>query len=101
MGFTRRTMSRTGGVGLTLEGGVGSLGHRGGAVHPVGNRRPVLLGYRLNKIPQAFVLADGDGVADIHCAADRDHGVGIEAAVGPHRELSPGPAVANPSHRLA
>ena len=29
-----------------------------------------------------------------------DHGVGIQAAVGPHRELSPGPAVANPAHRL-
>ena len=24
----------------------------------------------------------------------------IEAAVGPHRELSPGPAVANPAHRF-
>ena len=47
------------------------------------------------------MLADGDGEADIHCAADRDQGVGIEAAVGPHRELSPGPAVAHPSHRLA
>ena len=26
--------------------------------------------------------------------------VGVEAAVGPHRELSPGPGVAHPSHRL-
>ena len=26
--------------------------------------------------------------------------VGVEAAVGPHRELSPGPAVAHPPHRL-
>ena len=34
-------------------------------------------------------------------AADGDQGVGVEAAVGPHRELSPGPAVAYPSHRLA
>ena len=24
----------------------------------------------------------------------------VEAAVGPHRELSPGPAVAHPAHRL-
>ena len=39
------------------------------------------------------MLADGDGVADIDPAADGDHGVGVEAAVGPHRELSPGPAV--------
>ena len=46
------------------------------------------------------MLADGDGEADIHFAADRDQGTGIEAAVGPHRELSPGPAVAHPSHRL-
>ena len=29
------------------------------------------------EIPQAGVLADGDGEADIHPAADRDHGVGI------------------------
>ena len=88
------------GVGLTLEGGVGGLRHVGGAVHPIGNRRPVLLGYRLDDIAQAGVLPDGDGVADIHCAADRDQGVGIEAAVGPHRELSPGPAVAHPAHCL-
>ena len=47
------------GVGFT-EGGIGGLGHIGGAVH-VGNRRPVLLGDR-----QAFVLADGDGEADTH-----------------------------------
>ena len=46
------------------------------------------------------MLADGDGVADIHFAADRDHGVGVEAAVGAHRELPAGPAVAHPSHRL-
>ena len=29
-----------------------------------------------------------------------DHGVGIEAAVGPHRELSPGPGMAHSPHRL-
>ena len=88
------------GVGLTLKGGVAGLRHSGGAVHPVGNRRPVFLGYGLDDIAQAGVLADGDGEADIHCAADRDQGVGIEAAVGPHRELPSGPAVAHPSHRL-
>ena len=49
------------GVRLTLEGGVGGLRHVGGAVHPVGNRRPVLLGYGLDDIAQAGVLADGDG----------------------------------------
>ena len=47
-----------------------------------------------------MVLADGDGEADIQLAAERDHGVGVEAAVGPHRELSFGPGVAHPSHRL-
>ena len=31
---------------------------------------------------------------------DGDHGVGIEAAVGPHRELSPGSTVAHPPQRL-
>ena len=33
-------------------------------------------------------------------AAERDDGLGVEAAVGPHRELSCGPGVAHPSHRL-
>ena len=73
---------------------VGGLGHIGGTVHPVRNRRPGIFGYRLDEIVQAFVLADGDGEADIHPAADGDDGVGIETAVGPHRELSPGSTVA-------
>ena len=77
-----------------------SLGHVGGAVHPVGYGRPVLLGYRLDKIVQAFVLPDGDGETDLHLSAGGDDGMGIEAAVGPHRELPAGPAVAHPSHRL-
>ena len=88
------------GVGFTLEGGIGGLGHIGGAVHPVGNRRPVLLGDRLNQLPQAFVLADGDGEADTHLAADGDESVGVEAAVGAHRELAAGPTVAHPPHRF-
>ena len=46
------------------------------------------------------MLADGDGVADIHLSAGGHPGVGVEAAVGPHRELPPGPAVAHPPHRL-
>ena len=78
------------GAGLTLEGSVGGLGHIGGAVHPVGDGSPVLLWYGLDEIAQALVLADGDGEADIHLAADGDDGVGIEAAVGPHRESSAG-----------
>ena len=59
-----------------------------------------LLGYGLDETAQASTLADGDGEADIHPAAGGDDGVGVEAAVGPHRELSPGPGVAHPPHRL-
>ena len=43
------------GDGLTLEGGVGGLGHRGGGVHPVGNRRPGIFGYGLAEIAQALL----------------------------------------------
>ena len=86
---------------LTFEtGSVGGLGHIGGAVHPVGNRRAGIFGYGLDEIMQAFVLAHGDGEADLHPAADGDDGVGVEAAVGPHRELSPGSTVAHPAQRL-
>ena len=63
-------------------------GHIGGAVHPVGNRRPVCIGNRLDEVPQAGALADGDGEADIHPATDGDESVGIEAAVGPRRKLA-------------
>ena len=57
------------GAGLTLEGGVGGLGNIGGAVHPVWDGRPVRLGYGLDQVPQAFVLADGDGEAHVQLAA--------------------------------
>ena len=87
------------GVRLGLEGGVGGLGHIG-AVHPVGNRRPVLFGYRLDEIVQAFVLADGDGEAHVHLAADEYHAMSVEAAVGPYGELPSGSAVTHPSHRF-
>ena len=59
------------GAGLSPEGGVGGLRHIGGAVHPVGDRRPVCIGNRLDQVPQAFVLADGDGEADIHLGGRR------------------------------
>ena len=88
------------GVGFTLEGDIGGLCHIGGAVHPVGNRRPGIFRYGLDDIVQAFVLAEGDGEADIHLAADGYHAMSVEAAVGPHRELAPGPGVAHPPHRL-
>ena len=86
------------GAGLALEGGVAGLRHVGGAVHPVGDRRPVRLRYGLDEVPQAGVLPNGDGETDIQLAADRDDGVGVEAAVGPHREWSFGPGVAHPSY---
>ena len=79
---------------------VGGLGHIGGTVHPVRNRRPGIFGYRLDEIVQAFVLADGDGEAGIHPAAGGDESVGVEAAVGPHGELPAAPGVANPAHRF-
>ena len=88
------------GVGLSPEGSVGGLGHRGGAVQPVGYRRPGIFGYGLDEIAQAFVLADGDGKAEIRLSAGGHHGVGVAAAVGAHGELPAGPAVAHPAHRL-
>ena len=88
------------GDGLSLEGGVGGLGHSGGAVQPVGDRRPGSFGYGLDEIAQAGVLADGDGKADIRLSAGGHHGVGVAAAVGAHGELPAGPAVADPAHRL-
>ena len=69
------------GVRLGLEGGAGGLGHIGGTVHPVRNRRPGIFGYRLDEIVQAFVLADGDGVADIHLAADGYHAMSVETGL--------------------
>ena len=51
VGFTRRTMKPyRRGVRLGLEGGAGGLGHIGGTVHPVRNRRPGIFGYRLDEI---------------------------------------------------
>ena len=49
------------GAGTILEGDVGGFRHIGGTVHPVGYGRPIRLGYRLDEIAQAFVLADGYG----------------------------------------
>ena len=89
------------GVGLGVEWDIGSLCHGGCAVHPVGYGRPVPFGYRLDDIAQTPVLADGDGEADIVAAADGHQSVGVEAAVGPYRELSCGPGAAHPAQRLA
>ena len=47
------------------------------------------------------MLADGDGKAHIHFAADGDDSVGVEAAVDPHGEWSGGTGVAHPSHHLS
>ena len=86
------------GVGLTVEGHVGGLRHVGDAVQPVRDGRPVRLRYGLDEIAQAGVLADGDGEADLHLAADGDRSVVVEAAVGVHRELTRGSTVAHRSH---
>ena len=74
--------------GTTSEiSSVSRLGDIGGAVHPVGNGSPVILWYRLDQVPQAGALADGDREADIHFPAGGNDSVGVDAAVGPHREL--------------
>ena len=99
VGFTRRTMSRTG-AACRAQLGRGcrwSAPHRRRRVHPVGDRRPVCIGNRLDQVPQAFVLADGDGEADIHLTTGGDESVGVEAAVGPRRKLPAGPGTANPA----
>ena len=56
------------GIRLPLEGGAGGFGHIGGAVHPVGNRRPGIFGYRPDEVAQAGALADGDGEAPVQLA---------------------------------
>ena len=48
------------GVGLALEGYIRGLRHVGGALHPIGDGRPVRLGYGVDLAAQALVLADGD-----------------------------------------
>ena len=88
------------GIGLTLERCVGGLGHIGGGLHPVWDGRPVRLGYGLDEIVQALALTDGDGEADLHLAAEGDDGMGVEAAVGPHRDLALGPSRTHPAQRL-
>ena len=46
------------------------------------------------------MLADGDGVADTLTAAGDDDAVVVEAAVGPHGELTGGSGVAHAAQRL-
>ena len=75
------------GIGLSPEMGVLDLSHVGGALHPVGYGPPVALRYGLDQMVQA----GGDGESDTRLAADGDHGVGVETAVGSDGELSGGP----------
>ena len=89
-----------GSVGIILKGDIGGFRHIGDTVHPVGDGRSIRLGYRLDEIAQAFVLADGDGEADAQLAADGYHAMSVEPAVGPHCESSTGAGVAHPAHRL-
>ena len=86
VGFTRRTMSRTGAASGSLEGSVhvGAAGPSSTGVQSSSDR--------LNQLPETGVLADGDGEADIHLRP-----MGIEAAVGPHRELSCSPQRTRPT----
>ena len=94
-------MSRTvAASGLLSKGTYVVSATSGGALHPIGDGRPVFLGYGLDELAQALVLADGDGEADVLIAADGDHGVGVKAAVGPHGEWSGGSSVADPTHRF-
>ena len=94
MGCTRRTMSRTGAAsGLLWKAG---FGHVGGAVHPVGDGRPVLLGYGLDETAQAGTLADMEKRTSIRPGGDR----GCRSRCRPAPQLTPGPGVAHPPHRL-
>ena len=88
------------GVGLAREGDIRGFGHVGGTFHPVRDGRPVCLRYGLDDVAHALVLADGDRVADTLIATGGDNVVVVEAAVGPHGELTGGTGVAHPTHRL-
>ena len=87
VGLTRRTMSRTDAASGSLWKGAGGLRHIGGAVYPVGDGRPVRLGYGFDEMAQAGTLADGDGEADLRLATDGDYGMGVEASVSPYRSV--------------
>ena len=78
------------GAGLTPEGGVFSLGHVGGALHPVGDGRPVPLGDGLDLVAQASALADGDGVANVHLT-ERWNSATVAATQTSHRHTGPTP----------
>ena len=49
-----------------------------------------------DQVPQAFVLADGDGEADIHLTTGGDESVGVEAAVGPRLQVARWPRHGEP-----
>ena len=57
-----------------------------GAVHPIRDLPPAQVG------TLAMVMEK----RTFSLATDGDHGVGVEAAVGPHRELPLGPGMAQP-----
>ena len=88
-------------VRLARKGGVRRLGDVGSTGDPIRDRRPGVVGDRLDELPDAAVLADRDAEADLHRPPDRDDGVAIEAAVGPHRELAARAGGADPADRLA
>ena len=94
--FTRRTELSP--AGRPAWNGTGCKSSRRQAAPPSSsaNGSPVLLWYRLDQVPQA---GRWRMVMRTSSPGRRQRSVGVEAAVGPHRELSPGPAVAHPVSR--
>ncbi len=84
VGFTLRTMRRTGTASGSLPNGVYSVLatsaalpiHYGTGVHSA-------WGIGLDEMVHAWVLANGGGKADTLIGADGHNGVGVEPAVGP------------------
>src|SRR5450759_5661721 len=72
---------------LARKRGVRRLGDIGTPRDPVRDRGPGGLRDRLDQAAHRAMLTNGDGEADAHLAADPDDLRGIEATVGPHREL--------------
>ena len=101
VGFTRRTMSRTGRrpahSGRGCRWSPPHRRRRPSSKESAPSRLGYRLGYRLDDV-QALVMADGDGEAP--ACGRRILCYGCRSAVSAHRELPAGPSVANPPHRL-
>jgi len=94
-------MSRTGFASFSLaKGCVARLGHVRAALHPIRDRGPGRLRDRLDEAAHAALLTDRDGEADAKLRADCHDLVGIEATVGPHRDLAARSGISDPADRL-